>query len=132
MNVLFGINDFTLLCSRKYINHLQSMPPDFYEGDRRLPIFAKIPAGKKRLLSAEDTVRCILHPQFKDAHMCSKTPTYVNHNTMFLVDTTKLGDPTDVESDDLGVWHNNRVDTLHFSVKVDDKEVTEVMKRSRK
>jgi hypothetical protein len=91
-------------------------------------MFAKIPVGKKRLLSAEDTVRCISHPQYKETHVCSKTPTYINHNIMFLVDMTKLGDPTDVDSDDLGVWHNNRVDSLHFSVKVGKKEVAKVKK----
>ena len=73
-------------------------------------------------------MRCILHPQHMDTHVCSKTPAFVNHNVMFLVDTTKLGDPGDLESDDLGVWHNNRVDTVHFRVKVDEEEVTEVVR----
>jgi hypothetical protein len=126
------IAPYKIVFYRKYIEVLNGKPEEYYEGDRRLPIFAKIPGSKKRLLSAEETIRCILHPGYQGKHICSKAPTAVNHNVMFLVDTSKLEDPADVVCDDLGVWQNNRVDTLHFIVKRDQHMVGEVKKLSGK
>lgn len=68
---------------------------------RHYPFFSIDPT--KHLLSVEDTVRCILHPQ---GHLCSKIPTTVNNN-MFLVDTNALDDTWDIDSNDMGVEHNN-------------------------
>ena len=110
---------------------LSLKPADYYEGDRRLPVFARISANKKCLLSIEDTVRCILHPQHSKKHLCRKVPTTINHNVMFLVDTAALDDPRDIDSDDMGVWYNNRVDTVNVAVSKDSSAVTHVTKVQR-
>lgn len=110
---------------------MSSRSPEYYEGDRALPVFAKISSFRKRLLSVEDTVVCLLHPVHNLSYLCQKTPVTVNHNTIFLVDCNKLEDKRDIESDDLGVWWNNRVDTTVISVQRNSKRVTKVVKCGR-
>lgn len=105
--------------------------PEYYEGDRLLPVFARFSSNKKRLLSVEDTVKCILHPDLNEMYLCSKVPIMVNHNTIFLVDSNQLKHPKDISCDDLGVWRNNRVDTTVIQVTVTTRCVATITKHSR-
>lgn len=45
--------------------------------------------------------------QEKKPITCSKVPTNVSHNTLFIVDTWKLNDFWDIKCDDMGSWKNN-------------------------
>lgn len=55
--------------------------------------------------------------------MCQRVPITVSHNVAFLVDVTKLDDPGDISSDDMGVWKNNGVDTCYVTVARDAKKL---------
>ena len=53
----------------------------------------------------------------KDSNqVCSKVPTSIHKNVMFVVDSSKLGNRTDFLEDDTGVWINNDIDTTYFNV----------------
>jgi hypothetical protein len=118
----------TICYCRLYLELLQSTAVEYYEGDRRLTVFAHVPSNRKRLLSVEDTVRCILHPNHSKAYVYSKVTTFVNHNIMFLVDTRTMNEPHDIHSDDMGVWQNNRVDNVDFRVTKDGKTIRDIVK----
>ena len=120
------------LSYRQYLKAMASKQPDFYEGDASLPVFSKVPSNRKRLLSLEDTVKCILHPVHQSTYLCRKVPITVNHNTIFLIDTDALDDVRDIESDDMGVWRNNRVDTVTVLVSMNKDEVTKVARCSQR
>ena len=64
-------------------------------------------------------------------HLCSKVPTTIYHNAMFLVDTAVLDDPRDLDCDDMGVWYNNRVDTVNVAVSKDSSTVMQATKVQR-
>ena len=110
---------------------MPSKPTQFYEGDCRLPEFARFPPHRKRLFSLEDTAKCLLHPQHSQHHLCTKTPISVNHNVCYLVDTNALEDQEDINCDDMGVWRNNRVDTTQVLVSRDTTKVVKVVKQQR-
>lgn len=102
--------------------------PEPYDGDINLPVFLRIQPGKKRLFTVEDTVKCLLHPRLNEKYICEQVPILISHNACFLVDGSKLGDPDDVQSDDMGTWKNNGVDTTHIQVKVNAARVVSVTK----
>ena len=94
---------------------MQSLPlkdPEFYNGDKALPVFTRIRSNKKRLFSYQDAAMAILWPKLSKKLICTRVPISVSHNVAFIVNTTKLGDVQDVLSDDMGSWKNNRVDTM--------------------
>ena len=115
---------------RLYLEVLSSKAPEYCEGNRALPVFPWISFNQKRLLSVEDTVKCLLHPAHKSSYLCQKTPVTVNH-VIFLVDCSKLKHRKDIESDDLGTWRNNPVDSTMVSVSKSDHKVTKVIKCRR-
>jgi hypothetical protein len=117
-----------MLDMRRYLELLPLKLPQYYEGDRGLPEFARIASHRKRLFSLESTVKCLLHPQHSPQHLCTKAPTSVNHNVCFLVDCKALEDSGDIECDDMGVWRNNRVDTTQVLVLRDTNKVVKVSK----
>ena len=41
--------------------------------------------------------------------ICSKVPNGTDKNVAFVIDTTKLKSPEDIQANDLGVWRNNVV-----------------------
>ena len=107
---------------------LQNKPPEYYNGDRSLPIFMRIKPNKKRLFTYEDVVMAILWSNLSKKHVCSRVPVAISHNVSFLVDTSKLGDSQDVLSDDMGSWKNNRVDNIVVKVQKTNEEVKSVEK----
>ena len=107
---------------------LKNKPPEYYNGDRSLPIFMRIKPNKKRLFTYEDVVMAILWPNLSKKHVCSRVPVAISHNVSFLVDTSKLGDSQDVLSDDMGSWKNNRVDNIVVKVRKTNEEVRSVEK----
>ena len=88
-----------------------------YDGDIDLPIYEMIPSTRQRLYSATDIVYILLSPHMKDSNqVCSKVPTSIHKNVMFVVDSSKLGNRKDFLEDDTGVWINNGIDTTYFNV----------------
>ena len=73
----------------------------------------------------------LLSPNLKHSgKVCRKLPVSIRHNVVFIVDVTKLHDPTDVNCDDLGVWKNNHVDTVFFHARISARGVSMVEKCS--
>ena len=105
---------------------LKSAIPECYEGDTALPIFSHISSKRKRLFTVKDVVSCILHPSHNANFFCQKVPTHIHSNVSFLVDTDQLDDPGDIDSDDMGVWKNNRVDSTYVIVQTNSREVADV------
>lgn len=104
---------------------------EFYEGDSGLPVFKRLPVGTKRVFTAEQIVEALLDPKLKDSgKVCNKLPVSVSHNVVFIVNVLELDDPDDVNCDDLGVWKNNRVDSVFFHASISDLGVVEVEKCS--
>ena len=104
----------------------QPSEQDFYEEDLQLPIYERIPSGRKRLYTTEEIVRILLKPD----RVCTKVPCSIACNVTFVVDTSKLGDKEDATADDMGVWKNNRVDTGYVRVSMAEDEITQVEKCS--
>ena len=75
-----------------------------------------------------DAVCCLLHPCHNKRYFCHKVPTLITKNVAFIIDTSSLNNDDDINSDDMGTWKNNRVDKSYVSVKINDKEVTDVIK----
>ena len=112
----------------KYIQEIETRSPELYEGDAGLPVFSRLTSQRKHLFTIQDVATCILHPKHNPAYFCRKVPTHVNSNVSFLVDTNQFDDPGDIDSDDMGVWRNNRVDSVHITVQADSRAVTSVKK----
>ena len=105
-----------LLCYRDYITAIANQDPTPYEGDVNLPIFCNIRSGQKRLFSVQAIATCLLHPNINRKFVCEHVPITISHNVCFLVDTSKLDDPEDLQSDDMGSWKHNGVDTTYWRV----------------
>ena len=102
---------------------------EYYEEDRGLPIFRRIPVNTKRVFTVEQIVKTLLDPKLEQSgKVCRKLPVSISHNVVFIVDVSKLDDPNDVNCDDMGVWRNNRVDTVFFHASITEREVTFVEK----
>ena len=102
---------------------------EYYEEDRGLPIFRHIPVNTKRVFTVEQIVKTLLDPKLEQSgKVCRKLPVSISHNVVFIVDVSKLDDPNDVNCDDMGVWRNNRVDTVFFHASITEREVTFVEK----
>ena len=100
-----------------YIASLSQAEPEYYEGDQRLPIFCRVMANRKRLLSTEDTIACLLKPKLNPKFIYRKVPTAIHHYVCFVVDTNALQDSDDLLSDDMGVWRNNGVEHIKVSIR---------------
>lgn len=70
----------------------------------------------------EEIVKILLSPKFNSDLLCSTHPVSVQNNVSFVVDLSKLNDPNDVRSDDLGTWKCTGSRLLRFTVKIDDNE----------
>ena len=99
-----------------YIESISDANPEYYEGDQRLPIFCRVKPNRKRLFTTEDAVTCLLKPKLNTNFICKKVPTAINHNVCFIVDSSELDDSDDLLSDDMGVWRNNRVDSIMIAM----------------
>jgi len=58
------------------------------------------------VFTLEQIVEILLSPNLKHSGKS------IRHNVVFIVNGTKVHDPTDVNRDDLGVWKNNRIDSI--------------------
>jgi len=77
----------------------------YYRNDPKLPIHTK---GLKAGMSTKDIVDALISiSQEEKPTTCSKVPTNVSHNTLFVVDTWQLNDFWDIKCDDMGSWKNN-------------------------
>ena len=111
----------TLVIPREYI--------EYYEEDRGLLIFKHIPLNTKRVFTVEQIVEALVDPKLKDSgKVCHKLPVLVSHNIAFIIDVSKLKNPSDVDCDDLGIWRNNRVDTVFFHARISERGVSMVDK----
>jgi hypothetical protein len=111
---------------RKHLIQIASSSPELYEGDAGLPIFSHISSQRKCLFTVQDVAVCLLHPCHNKAYLCKKVPTRISSNVAFLMDINVVDDPSDIDSDDMGVWKNNRVDSAYVSITVGPNEVTNV------
>ena len=72
-------------------------------------------------------MEALLDPKLKySGKVCRKLPVSVSHNGTFIVDVLKLKNPSDVDFNDLGVWRNNRVDTVFFHARISERGVSVV------
>ena len=55
--------------------------------------------------------------------LCSKVPTSVSSNVVFVVDVNKLDDPNDLLCDDMGVWRN-QISTIKKNFSSDEAAYT--------
>ena len=62
--------------------------------------------------------------------LCGKVPTSVSSNVVFVVDVdvNKLDDANDLLCDDMGVWRNNGVDSVHYLVSLSNGQVSTLEK----
>ena len=85
--------------------------------DKELPIFERIPSYRKRLYTVEDIVQLLLFPGLQVSQFtCSKVPTSINKSVSFIINLNHIEDQKDVVADDMGVWINNGVNTIHVAV----------------
>ena len=61
--------------------------------------------------------------------LCSKVPTSVSSNVVFVVDVNKLDDPNDLLCDDMGVWRNNGVDNVCYLISLSNGQISTIEKR---
>ena len=109
-----------------FMKKVETASPLFYKDDTALPILCYISSKRNRLFGIKDIVSCIMHPSPNSNFFCSKVPTCISDNVVFLVDTNRLDNPRDIDCDDMGVWRNNRVDTTYVNVQVNSTEVKTV------
>ena len=82
-----------------------------------LSAFQRIPLGVKRLFIVEHIICILMNPLLKNSHrLCTAQPTSICGNGSFIVDVTQLDHPDDLLSDDMGVWHNNKLQCTDKSI----------------
>ena len=66
----------------------------------------------------------LLNPKLRESkQICNTVPISIHKNVAFVVDTSKLEDPSDILADDMGVWKHNGVDTGCFKVLISSTEI---------
>jgi len=102
---------------------------EYYEGNLQLLIFQRNQAGVKRLFTVEQIVHILMDSSLLNSgRICTCQSTSICENVCFIVDTSQLDYPDDLLSDDISVWHNNRVDTIYFTVDIDEAGVHSIQK----
>lgn len=110
----------------QFINVIISFSREFeyYDGNRDLPIYEVIPSSRRRLYSAIDILQILLNPKLRESKViCNTVPISIQKNVAFVVDTSRLEDPSDILADDMGVWKHNGVDTGCFEVSISSSEI---------
>ena len=68
--------------------------------DHALPIHST----PQNRLSTEETVRILLDSDVPKSRICTKQPTCVDKNSVYIVDLDQLKTPKDIACDDMGSW----------------------------
>lgn len=72
----------------------------------------------KKGYSQEEIVQILCDPKLETSLICSTHPVSVENNVAFVIDMSKLKNPCDVQSDDLGAWICKGSRVLTFAVNV--------------
>ena len=83
-----------------------------WNNDPCLPIHSQ----PKERISTTDAVNIILDEDLPRNKVCTKTPTLVSINCLFVVNWEKLKNPKDLACDDMGSWRLNKTYRSTFSI----------------
>lgn len=78
---------------------------DHYHGNKKLPVYLR----QSRRLDTQDMAGILLEPNMDEQMLCSIQPLNVEHNTVFVIDLSKLKRTKDIFCDDMGSWKYNGV-----------------------
>jgi len=90
---------------------------EYYHGNKSLPIYERHAKG----YSGEEIAMILCDPAFNEDLICSTHPVLVENNVSFVVDLSKLKNPSDIRADDLGTWKCTGSRVLTFAVKCCEK-----------
>ena len=74
--------------------------------------------------SQEEIVHILCDPKLEPSLICSTHPVSVENNVAFIIDMSKLKNPSDVRSDDLGEWICKGSRILKFTIKLTSNSCT--------
>ena len=116
------ISIYISLCSDENV-------PDCYDNDEDLPVYERLSSKSRRLYSTEQLFEILLNSKLQSSNvLCSKVPTSVSSNVVFVVDVNKLDDPNDLLCDDMGVWRNNGVDNVRYLISLSNGQISTIEK----
>ena len=98
---------------------------DFYHGNKKLPVYLR----QSRRLDTQDIAEILLEPSMDEKKLCTMQPLNVGHNTVFVVDLSKLESSKDILCDDMGSWKHNG--TFLTWLEVDENGFTKTYGRSK-
>lgn len=67
-------------------------------------------------LDTQDIAKILLEPHTNEEKLCSIQPLNIEHNTVFVVDLSKLKNTKDIFCDDMGSWKHSGVFTTWLEV----------------
>ena len=85
----------------------------YWNDDSSLPIHST----PKERISTEYAASIILDGDLSSEQVCSKQPTCVDKNCLFVVDLSPLKNPKDLACDDMGSWRLNKTYRSTFSIR---------------
>ena len=86
----------------------------YYNNDYTLPVYKYTRKGEK--LGIEQLGKIMFNENINERIVCSRQPTSVCHNSVFIVDLHVLNDPYDIRADDNGSWNRTGSPITYISV----------------